>query len=195
LQAGIHGDEVAGVYALEEILRKIKVHSGTLILLPRMNPPALLAHRRYLNVDLNTVFPGLNVPHPYEYPLAREIYLLVKREKMEYVLTLHEAKTRHNPAVPKTFGQTIVYGVERPPRLLWEWLRRVNRYTNFFEKFYHYYSPQYDGGTDIMVRNLKLKGGFAVETWRGFNLQRRIELQKLVLLTFLQQVGLDYSLN
>ena len=41
VEAGIHGDEVAGIYALEQILPRIKVHSGTLIILPRMNPPAI----------------------------------------------------------------------------------------------------------------------------------------------------------
>jgi hypothetical protein len=34
LEAGVHGDEVAGVYALEEIVPKIKVYSGKLVILP-----------------------------------------------------------------------------------------------------------------------------------------------------------------
>ena len=65
LEAGVHGDEVAGVYALEEILPKIKVYSGKLIILPRMNPPALQINRRYYNTDMNRVFPGLPSGSPY----------------------------------------------------------------------------------------------------------------------------------
>jgi uncharacterized protein len=195
LEAGIHGDEVAGVFALEQLLPKIKVYSGKLILLPRMNPPALQISRRYYNVDMNCVFPGLAAADPYEYALAWEIYAMLKKEQVEYALTLHESRTLHNPCRPKTFGQTIVYGVEPPPRFLWDWLRLVNKNLNFEEKFCYYYCPQEYGATDIFVRQLHLKGGFAVETWRNLDLFRRIELQKLVVLTFLQQVGLKYSLK
>ncbi len=195
LQAGIHGDEVAGIYALEQILPRIRVNSGLLIIFPRMNTPAIAINRRYYNVDLNRVFPGLPVADPYEYALAREIYDLVKNWRLEYVLTLHEAKTRHRFGIPKTFGQTIVYGAEPPTRLIWGWLREVNQHLDFDEKFCHFYSPQEYGATDIMVRRLNLKGGFAVETWRGFDLLRRIEMQKLVFLTFLKQVGLEFTLK
>ncbi len=193
VQAGIHGDERAGVYALEQLLPRLRVHSGLLIIIPRLNPPALAINRRYYHLDLNRVFPGLPVPDPYEYALAREIYTLVKDNQIEYTLTLHEARTLHSPRRDKTFGQTIVYGVEPPPRLLWRWLQALNQHLPLEEKFLHYYCPQEYGATDVMVRELKLKGGFAVETWRALDLERRIELQKLAVLTFLKQVGLEFS--
>lgn len=193
VEAGIHGDEVAGIYALEQILPRIKVHSGTLIILPRMNPPAIQISRRSYNLDLNRVFPGVPIPQPYEYSLAREIYELVKNRQIEYVLSLHESKNMHRLSRAKTFGQTIIYGVEPPPRMIWAWLQALNKNLDFDEKFCHYYCPQEDGCTDIMVRRLNLKGGFAVETWRAFDLFRRVEMQKLVVLTFLKQVGLEYS--
>jgi hypothetical protein len=195
LQAGVHGDEVAGIFALEEILPRIKVHSGSLIIFPRMNPPAIQINRRYYNMDLNRVFPGLPIPAPYEYSLAREIYGLVKNQRLEYVVSLHESRNMHTLRRAKTFGQTIIYGVEPPPRMIWAWLQAVNKHLGFNEKFCHYYCPQEDGCTDIMVKELKLKGGFAVETWRTFNLLRRIEMQKLLVLTFLKQVGMEYSMN
>jgi hypothetical protein len=193
LGAGIHGDEVAGVFALEEIALRIKVASGKLMVLPRMNPPALALNRRYYHLDMNRVFPGLPVAEPYEYALAREIYELVQNNQTEYVLSLHESKNMHRLSRAKTFGQTIIYGVEPPPRLIWGWLQAVNRHLDWAEKFCHYYCPQEDGCTDILVRRLGLKGGFAVETWRSFDLLRRIEMQKLAVLTFLQQVGMKYS--
>jgi hypothetical protein len=193
LHAGIHGDEVAGVYALEQIAPRIKVHSGTLVIVPRANPPAIQINRRYYHMDLNRVFPGLPIPHPYEYSLAQEIYGLVKNRRIEYILSLHESRNIHNPGRAKTFGQTVVYGAEPPPRLIWGWLQAMNKSLDYDEKFCHYYCPQEFGGTDIMVRQLRLKGGFAVETWRAFNLLRRVEMQKLAVLTFLQQVGMKHS--
>jgi hypothetical protein len=195
VEAGIHGDEVAGVYALEEIVPRIRVTSGKLILFPRMNPPALGINRRYYNVDMNRVFPGLPAADQYEYQLAWEIYGLLRKERVEYALTLHESRNLHNPCRPRTFGQTIVYGVEPPPRVLWGWLQEVNKKLADDEKFCDYYCPQEYGATDIMVRQLRIKGGFAVETWRAFDLMRRIELQKLVVLTFLKQVGMEFSIK
>jgi len=195
VQAGIHGDEIAGVYALEELLPRLRVHSGFLIIFPRMNPPAIAIKRRFFNIDLNRVFPGVPLPDPYEFALAREIYNLVKDNQIEYTLTLHEARTLHKLGRYKTFGQTIVYGAEPPPRLIWPWLQALNQNLPLAEKFCHYYCPQEYGATDVMVRELGLKGGFAVETWRALDLLRRIELQQLAVLTFLKQVGLEFSLQ
>jgi hypothetical protein len=195
VQAGIHGDEPAGVWALEQLWPRLRVHSGLLIILPRMNPPALAINRRFFHLDMNRVFPGVPVPDPYEFALAREIYNLVKDWQVEYTVTLHEARTLHNPWRAKTFGQSIVYGTEPPPRLLWSWLQALNRDLPLAEKFVHYYCPQEYGATDVLVRDLKLKGGFAVETWRAFPLERRIALQQAAVLTFLKQVGLEFSLK
>ncbi len=195
VQAGIHGDEVAGIYALEQLRPRLRVHSGLLIILPRINPPAIAINRRFYHLDLNRVFPGLPGCEPYEFPLARELFLLVKQHQVEYTLTLHEARTLHRPGRAKTFGQTIVYGVEPPPRLLWQWLQTVNRDLPGEEKFCHYYCPQEYGATDVMVRELRLKGGFAVETWRALPLWRRVELQQRVVVSFLKQVGMEFTLK
>ena len=163
LEAGVHGDEVAGVYALEEILPKIKVYSGKLIILPRMNPPALQISRRYFNMDMNRIFPGLPSAYPYEYQLAWEIYHMLQKEGVEYALSLHESRNLHNPCRPKTFGQTIVYGVQPPPRLLWGWLQEVNKDLDFDEKFCEYYAPQDYGATRCLCPAVetesRLRGG------------------------------------
>jgi hypothetical protein len=195
LQAGVHGDEAAGVYALEEILPKIKVYSGKLIILPRMNPPALQINRRYYNTDMNRVFPGLSAGSPYEYRLAWEIYHMLQTQGVQYALTLHESRNMYSPRRPKTFGQSIVYGTLTPPPLIWKWLQLINKDLDFNEKFCEYYCPQEYGASDVFVRQLKMKGAFAVETWRHFNLLRRIELQKLAFLTFLKQVGMQYAIK
>ncbi len=195
VQAGIHGDEPAGVWALEQLWPQLRVHSGLLIILPRMNPPALAINRRFFHLDMNQVFPGVAVSAPYEFTLAREIYNLAKDRQVDYTVTLHEARTLHNPWRSKTFGQSIVYGAEPPPRLLWSWLQSLNRDLPLEEKFVHYYCPQEYGATDVLVRDLKLKGGFAVETWRALPLERRIFLQRAAVLTFLKQVGLEFSLK
>ncbi len=199
LEAGIHGDEIAGIYALDTLLNNIKIHSGKLIIFPRMNRPACTENKRFINTDLNLIFPGSEDKEVYEYLLAQEIYKMVEVQNVEYVVTLHESRYLHDPSVGKTFGQTIVYGTEPPPAYLSEWLDRINEHTqldsltNKSERFYPYYYPIPTSSTEIFVEDYNLKGGFCVETWRGFSLERRIELQKIVILSFLNAVNFKYT--
>ena len=47
IQAGIHGDEIAGVHALQELLEEdIRPRRGRLIIIPVMNPAAYRARQR-----------------------------------------------------------------------------------------------------------------------------------------------------
>ena len=195
IEAGIHGDEIAGVHALSRILNKISVSSGKLIIFPCMNIPAYNAGKRFINKDLNSVFPGIKGEQLYEFDLAREIYNMVSDEGIQYLLTLHESRYLHNPTKPRTFGQTIVYGVKPMPTYLTTWLNLVNQLIDSEEQIFHpYYFPVENSSTETMVEAYGLKGGFCIETWRGFELERRIELQTKVILTFMDTIDFKYSL-
>ncbi len=195
LEGGIHGDELAGTYALDDLLPKFRVHSGKLIVLPRMNLPACNAVRRFVNADLNLIFPGKKGEKFYEHALAREIFDMVGKKKVEYVVTLHESRYLHNPNKPRTFGQTVVYGVKPMPGYLMSWLEAVNKHTSEKEKFHPYYFPVKRSSTEIFVESYKMKGGFCVETFRKFKMERRTELHKIVVLEFLKTIGFKYSLE
>ena len=61
VQAGIHGDEIAGVHALSELLEEgIRPESGRLLVVPVMNPRAYRARQRAApgGLDMNRCFPG-----------------------------------------------------------------------------------------------------------------------------------------
>jgi predicted deacylase len=61
IQAGIHGDEIAGVHALAELLEAgRRPLRGRLLVIPVMNPPAYRARTRAApgGLDLNRCFPG-----------------------------------------------------------------------------------------------------------------------------------------
>jgi len=195
IEAGIHGDEIAGVLAVDWLVPKIRVLAGTLILFPRMNILACQKETRFINVDLNKIFPGKEKGEPYELDLAWQIFNLVGREKVQYLLTLHESKSLHDPTEPETYGQTIVYGVKPQPACLIDWIEKVNRLAqNEQEIFRPYYYPIETSSTETLVSTYHLKGGFCVETWRGFCLPRLIELQKNVIFSFFDMVNLQYHL-
>jgi uncharacterized protein len=195
LEAGIHGDEIAGIKALEWLVCKIDVLAGTLIVFPKMNILACKAEKRFINQDLNKVFPGKASGEPYELDLAHQIFQMVGRENVQYLITLHESKYLHDPKEEQTYGQTIVYGVNPMPDCLVNWIEKINKLKkNQQETFYPYYYPIETSSTETLVQNYNLKGGFCVETWRGFNLSRRIELHKNVIFSFFDIVNIRYRL-
>jgi hypothetical protein len=194
LEGGIHGDELAGTEALLDILHRIRVNTGKLIIFPEMNKPACDQKKRFINIDINKIFPGKKDAKPYEYPLANEIFKMVGREMVEYVVTTHESKHLHQLKNSNSFGQTIIYGVKPIPSYAKYWIKTLNEKLTKKEKFTLHYYPIPTSSTEIFVETYKLKGGFCVETWRKFNWNRRVEMHKYVLLTFLDAIGFDYTL-
>jgi hypothetical protein len=116
IQAGIHGDEVAGVHALQELLEEgLTPRRGRLLVIPIMNAAAYRARQRSApgGLDLNRCFPGDASAPEREKRLARQFMDLVMDERPALMATLHESQKRYDPAVTPSFGQTLVYGVER----------------------------------------------------------------------------------
>ena len=103
-----------------------------------MNKLAFDKKKRFINVDLNKVFPG-KVKHKfYEYMLAADIFKWVGERKVDVVLTLHESRYLHDGTNPRTFGQTIVYGVKPIPSILNKILDQLN--TELKEPRHKFYS-------------------------------------------------------
>ena len=55
VQGGIQGDEIGG-FLTAQMLTKAKVTRGTVIIVPRANPPSIHERKRAINVDLNRRF-------------------------------------------------------------------------------------------------------------------------------------------
>src|SRR5688500_2804583 len=92
VQAGIHGDEVAGVHALCELLEEgVRPESGRLLIVPVMNPRAYRARQRMApgGLDMNRCFPGDAASEAVEQRLARKFMDLVELERPALVMTLH----------------------------------------------------------------------------------------------------------
>lgn len=100
IDGGMHGDEVAGIYACEDLLKNLKVTQGTVIIVPRLNKPACdnTTRTRYVNFnrnyDMNRNFPGnaeRNTSN-YEAIVADEFTNLINQYSPVLVLNLHEDK-------------------------------------------------------------------------------------------------------
>lgn len=193
VQAGIHGDEVAGVHALQELLEAgIQPTAGKLIIIPVMNPGAYRARERAApgGLDLNRCFPGDAEAPELERRLARMYMDLVIDEEADLVTTLHESKKRYDPAVNPSFGQTIVYGVDPMPGVVQRVVDGLNdRKLHAGETWAPQYFPVATSSTEVIVDAVGCVG-LCIETWMGFGERRRIDMQKQVVELLLADFGM-----
>jgi hypothetical protein len=193
IQGGIHGDEVAGVHALEEMLEDdaFRPTRGRLLVVPTMNRAAYRARQRAApgGLDLNRCFPGEASAPERENRLARMFMDLVLEEKPDLMATLHESKKRYDPDVTPSFGQSLVYGVDPMPALIGRAVLRLNAIKQSDEETWAVqYYPVATSSTEVIVDAVGCIG-ICVETWMGFSERRRIEMQKDVVRVLLDELG------
>ncbi|GAB6037851.1 hypothetical protein JCM15519_24100 [Fundidesulfovibrio butyratiphilus] len=110
VQGGIQGDESAG-FLTAQLLTRAKVTKGTIIIVPRANPPSIHERKRSINVDLNRRF-DKDYNEFYEDRLARLIRFLVGQSKA--LIHLHEgsgfydAKQISDLRGPHRYGQSVI---------------------------------------------------------------------------------------
>jgi uncharacterized protein len=193
VQAGIHGDEVAGVHALQELLEAgFRPDSGRLLIIPVMNPGAYRARQRKSpgGLDMNRCFPGNAESAAIEERLAQRFMDLVEAERPALVVTLHESWKRFHPAVPASFGQTIVYGVRPLPAAVERVVERMNESLQSpYELWAAHYYPVPTSSTEVIVDRTACLGA-CVETWMGFEESRRIAMAQQTVRYFLEELGL-----
>lgn len=193
MQAGIHGDEVAGVHALEEMLEEgLAPARGRLLVCPRMNVPAYRARQRAApgGLDLNRCFPGDASAPEREKRLARTFMDLVLDERPALVCTLHESQKRFDPAVVPSFGQTLVYGVDPMPPVVGRAVDRMNALRRSDdEKWAPQFYPVATSSTEVIVEATGCVG-ICVETWMGFPEARRVEMQRDVVRVLLDEFSI-----
>ena len=194
IQAGIHGDEVAGVHALQMLLEAdaLRPKAGRLLVCPVMKPRAYRARQRAApdGLDLNRCFPGDASDEVWERRLARKFMDLVESERPALMATLHESHKRYDPAAERpTFGQTLVYGVEPMPPIV---ARTVERLNDRFPTAEEHWDPQYfpvaTSSTEVIVDAIGCVG-ICVETWMGFAEDHRIRMQQAVVELLLDDLG------
>lgn len=195
VEAGIHGDEIAGILAVDDLAARLDVLSGAVVFLPRMNKPAVDAGERSINRDLNHAFPGDPAGLDYESRLAAELMAWVGERDADAVITLHESRYLHDGKNPKTFGQTVVYGVTPMPEILPRVLDRANAKANDErERFRSNYYPITTSSTEQFVARYGMLG-LCLETWRGHPIATRIRRHQDFVLALLDELGIGYRME
>ncbi|MFA5012719.1 MAG: succinylglutamate desuccinylase/aspartoacylase family protein [Ignavibacteria bacterium] len=199
IDAGIHGDEVAGIYACDTVMKYINVLEGTVGFIPRVNMAAYQQNVRGVNIDLNQVFPGAENGTIYEENLAYDFMKFVEEFKPDYVINLHEAWTKfdekwYNRQKDKSFGQTFITNSETHADFLIRSHLNVNKQINNPEyKFRIQYFPyKANHSMDNIIEKLKIPS-YTVETLRILPLEERINYQIICILTFIEEAGIKFT--
>ncbi len=106
VMGGLHGDESAGFLAARQ-LKNWDVQSGTLVVVPDANAPAIKANRRFVERNMNALFPGRKDGDGNE-RLAYELWQLIKHWKPDLLLTLHESRGFYAENRAR-YGQTFTF--------------------------------------------------------------------------------------
>jgi hypothetical protein len=199
IDAGIHGDEVAGIYACDSIMKYIEITEGSLVLVPMTNIQAVRLGVRGVGVDFNQVFPGNKEGSIYEEKLAYDFMKFVREVNPDLVINLHEAWTRFDENLyqrqkDKSFGQTIITNNDSIPLFLTDVLKKINaKITIEPDKFriqVFPYKPNHS--MDNIIEKLKTPS-YTVETLRTLALEDRIRYQIISILAFLNEAGVKFT--
>ncbi len=106
VMGGLHGDEIAGYLAARQ-LKDWTVNSGTLVLVPDANVPAMKANRRFVGRNMNALFPG-KADGDGNQRLAYELWQLIKKSNPDLLLTLHESRGFYAEDRAR-YGQTFTF--------------------------------------------------------------------------------------
>ena len=102
ITGSVHGNEVCGAIASNNIIEKIKsgeikLKNGSITFIPVCNPMASKENKRYIDVNLNRVIRKKKKPQLYEEKIANILTDYIKSN--EFHLDLHSMHTNGNPFV------------------------------------------------------------------------------------------------
>lgn len=173
--AGMHGDEVAGYTAINN-LKDMEIKRGKVYILSPANMPGAKAEpkNRYVNEkeDLNRSFPG-NEKGNNSQTLADAIYKEIKRIKPDLILDHHEARAvkTDRDFLGSSFIYTSLDGMED----LFLGMYQATKDGKLCSGEFKFYGPGPIGSmNNVVTTNLKIPV-ITVETYREYELERRVE--------------------
>lgn len=167
--AGIHGNEKAGVIALQKVIKEVKLTAGTAYFV-FANPPAIEANTRMIKKNLNRLFLSNNKGRSWEDKRARELMKLL--DSCDALLDLHG----YNGPEDTPFIITDTLG-----------LKLAGEFD--FDSVLTGISDVSDGGTDCYMSSLQ-KVGLCLECGSNFDPIKYTPLATKSIHTFLTHYGL-----
>ena len=209
---GIQGDEPGGFSAATLLTTHYTVTGGSLWVVPNLNFPSIIKRSRGLHGDMNRKFARLDASDP-EFSTVRRIQELISHPQVGLVLNLHDGSGYYRPRYedklrnPARWGQSVIIDQEELPDAfmgtLGETARRAAAAAN--GKLIapghrlHVHNTRTAEGDREMEKSLSYyavrqgKAAFGLEASKEFPVELRAYYHLLMLESFLQQAGLQFS--
>jgi len=177
--ASVHGDEIAGYYSAN-LLKNMEISSGTLYILSPANVPGAKNRRRYVyaGYDLNRQFPGKADGNDAE-KLAYEIFADIVDKKPDLVMDLHEAIVSE---IDRDFlGSSLIYTSLNGIEDLFMDMLLATMTGELCSEPYNFFGPGPAGSINNTVTNELGIPVITVETYRAYQIERRVTDQLAIL--------------
>jgi predicted deacylase/glutamine amidotransferase-like uncharacterized protein len=199
---GMHGNEPAGAYAADQI-RYWPIRRGALVVVPRANPPALEANKRYTpgaeeaEKNLNRNFPRSGKKEPPRGAMAAALWDLVEKFEPDWVVDLHEGYDFHQ-INDDSVGSSVIAARDDESRAMAELLlSRINPTIPDDRKDFVRLGPPVDGSlARAAAEHLGCRSLILETTSREQPLPLRARQHRLLMHTLLGRLGmLDEALT
>ena len=171
--SGVHGDERAGWYT-GTMLKQASIKCGTLYVIAPLNQYGAEHRVRFCcaeNLDLNRAFPGAPDGNPAQ-RLADAVLTDISRVKPDFVFDLHEARSTGERA--DFLGASLIYTTLDGIEEMFMDLLFATQIGDLCSEPFSYNSPGPNGSINSAVGNLLKIPIVTVETFRGYQMSRRI---------------------
>lgn len=199
---GMHGNEPAGAYAAEQI-RFWPIRRGTIVVVPRANPPALAVNKRYTpgvastESNLNRNFPRAGKTEAPRGAMATALWGLIEGLKPDWVVDLHEGYDFHQ-INDDSVGSSVIAARDPESQAVAELLLdRINPVIADDRKDFVRLGPPVDGSLARAAAEHLGCRSFILETTSGGQpLPLRARQHRLMMHTLLSHLGmLDETLT
>ena len=186
--SGIHGDERAGWYA-GTLIQQASIAAGTLYVIAPANVTGAHEGSRYVTAsqDLNRSFPG-NADGTAAERIANAIFQDVSRVQPDLVFDLHEARA----LIPGSdfLGSTVIYSIlDGIDELFFDLMLATDSGELCSEPF-GYTGPGPEGSINNTVSYQLGIPVLTVETFRGYEMARRVGDQLSIVQFALESLGM-----
>lgn len=188
--AGVHGDEEAA-WRTGNLLKKIDIKAGSLYVLSPANPwgASQDPKTRYVTgeEDLNRSFPGDPEGSAAE-QVAAAIFADVERVQPDFVFDLHEARIVKSSQ--DFLGSSLIFTSMTGMEEMFMNMVMATEMGELCSEPFKYYSPGPEGSVNRTITEQLGIPTITVETFRGYEMERRIGDQLAVVQYVLKDYGL-----
>ena len=212
LLGGIQGDEPGGFNATNIFLNHYTLKRGSVWVVPVLNPHSMLRNHRGIYDDMNRKFAKLDPKDP-EAPLIEHVKTLIRDERVQVVLHLHDGSGFYRPsfesklANPNRWGNCTVIDQDVLEGVKFGELKEIGTYiTEHINSHllapihrYHLHNTETEQKDLEMQKALTFyainqgKPGYANEASKELGVAQRVYYHLLAIEALLTKIGIEYE--